>query len=58
MECEMSFILIKLVRLDYLVFALGNRTMKPCIKNDLRLAVEEKKNYDNFRPTTTCSDDN
>ena len=54
----MSFILIKLVRLDYLVFALGNRTMKPCIKNDLRLAVEEKKNYDNFRPTTTCSDDN
>ena len=43
MVCEMSFILIKLIRLDYLVFALGNRTMKPYIKTDLRLAAEERK---------------
>ena len=45
MECEMSFILIKLVRLDYLVFALGNRTMKPCIKTDLKMHEHRHKHH-------------
>ena len=36
MGCEGSFIPIKLIRLAYLVFGLGNRVMKLCIETGLR----------------------
>jgi len=35
MGCKKSFISMKLIRLDYLVFALDNHAMKLCIETSL-----------------------
>ena len=37
--CEKSFIPMKLIRLNCLVFTLGNRAMKPCIETGLICTV-------------------
>ena len=43
MECEKNFILIKFIRISYIVFVLDNRAMKLCTKPGLILPIVTHK---------------